>query len=201
VRVIGCLQRGSVRFEGSRSSTGVYGSWPSSWLGQGWAGVAGPLWSSSGGSGGRRSSLISGNHRWPRIGESEGIMGEDVRGNWLALKAWERRGCVVGLTMRMGECESGWTSYGLPTTVKHVVALCLPLFSSMCSPVPASSCLGQCTKPLHLPSSYLLCVVVKGFCLLERKIWCTQVGSVSQPKSETNLRFCRVKSSSFDAIF
>jgi hypothetical protein len=49
---------------------------------------------------------------------------------------------------------------------------------------------------LKLPT----CVVVKGFRRLDPEIWCTQVGSISQPEPETNLWFCHVKFPNLDAI-
>jgi hypothetical protein len=81
---------------------------------------------------------------------------------------------------------------GCDTRVEHVCAFILPEFWRVLSLIRACSCLGQCTKPLLLPIIYQSCVGIIGFGLLVPKIWSSQVGSVSQPEPEANLRFCRV---------
>jgi hypothetical protein len=95
----------------------------------------------------------------------------------------------------------GWANAGVPTRVEHVCAFILPEFWRVWSFIRACSRLGQCTKPLLLPTSYRSCVGVIGFGLLVSKIWSSEVWSVSQPEPEANPWFCRVHGSRPNAIF
>jgi hypothetical protein len=97
-----------------------------------------------------------------------------------------------GLDRALGRASVGWANASVPTRVEHVYAFILPEFWHVLSLIRASSCLGQCTKPLLLPISYRFCVGIIGFGLLVPKIWSSQVGSVSQPEPEANLWFCHV---------
>jgi hypothetical protein len=94
-----------------------------------------------------------------------------------------------GLDCAWGRTRAGWANAGVSTRVEHVCVFLLPKFWREYSLIQACSCLGQCTEPLPLPISYRLCVGVKGFGLMVPKIWSSQVGFVSQPKPEANLRF------------
>jgi hypothetical protein len=69
-----------------------------------------------------------------------------------------------GLDRTPGRARAGWASSGVPTTVKHVCPCVLPKFWRVWSFIRACSRLGQCTKPLLLPTSYQSCVGVLGFC-------------------------------------
>src|SRR5690242_2435036 len=89
----------------------------------------------------------------------------------------------------------------MPTRVKHVCPFVLPKFWHVWSLIRDCSRLGQCTKPLLLPTSYRSCVGVIGFCLLVSEIWSPEIRSVSLLKPEANPRFCRVYGSRPNAIF
>jgi hypothetical protein len=100
---------------------------------------------------------------------------------------------VADLTGRRGERASGlgelWRADQGRTRVPVRSAQVL---ARVVAHPRACSRLGQCTKPLLLPTSYHSCVGVVGFCLLVAEIWSQEIWSVSLPKPEANPSFCRV---------
>jgi hypothetical protein len=128
---------------------------------------------------------------WPvrvSAGQSEVRPGRLYRRGWAWTRAWARG----GLDRTPGRARAGWTSSGVPTRVEHVCPCVLPKFWCVWSLIRAYSRLGQCTKPLLLPTSYHSCVGVIGFCLMVAEIGSQEIRSISLPKPEANPRFCRV---------
>jgi hypothetical protein len=96
---------------------------------------------------------------WPvkvSAGRSEVRPGRLYRRGRARPRAWARG----GLDRTPGRARAGWASSGVPTKVEHVCPCVLPKFWHVWSLIRACSRLGQCTKPLLLPTSYQSCVGV-----------------------------------------